>query len=60
MQFVLWDSKFVNNSNPSIKSIDDSLNQYRLGSIFLRNFYVGLDFEHNKILIGLNKNTEDA
>jgi len=26
----------------------------------LRNFYVGLDFANNKLLIGLNKNTNDA
>ena len=31
-----------------------------MGSIFLRNFYVGLDFEYNSLAIGLNKNNEDA
>ena len=36
------------------------MNTYRLGSVFLRNFYVGLDFANNKLLIGLNKNTNDA
>lgn len=43
-----------------IQAIPDSLNQYRLGSVFLRNFYVGLDYANNKLLIGLNKNTNDA
>jgi hypothetical protein len=38
-----------------ISSIPDSLNQYRLGTIFLRNFYTVLDFKMNMILIGLNK-----
>ena len=28
-----------------IQSIPDNMNQYRLGTIFLRNFYVGLDFD---------------
>lgn len=27
-----------------ISAIPDSLNQYRLGTIFLRNFYTVLDF----------------
>jgi hypothetical protein len=27
-----------------IQGIPDELNEYRLGAIFLRNFYVGLDF----------------
>lgn len=26
----------------------------------MRNFYVGLDYANNKLLIGLNKNTNDA
>jgi hypothetical protein len=30
-----------------IQSIPDRLQQYRLGTIFLRNFYVGLDFYTN-------------
>ena len=39
-----------------IQSIPDNFNQYRLGTIFLRNFYVGLDYGNNQILIGLNNN----
>ena len=43
-----------------VQGISDSLNQYRLGTIFLRNFYVVLNFKDNMLLIGLNKNTNDA
>jgi hypothetical protein len=38
-----------------IQSIPDSFNQYRLGTIFLRNFYVGFDYYKDEIVIGLNK-----
>ena len=31
-----------------------------MGSIFLRNFYVGLDYEHNMLVLGLNKGNLDA
>jgi lipopolysaccharide assembly outer membrane protein LptD (OstA) len=37
-----------------VQSIPDKFNQFRLGTIFLRNFYTGLDFDKNLILIGLN------
>lgn len=40
-----------------LQSIPDKYNQYRLGTIFLRNFYTGLDFENNMLLIGVNKGT---
>jgi len=43
-----------------VQAIADALGEYRLGSIFLRNFYTGLDYEHNMLLIGLNKNSDDA
>lgn len=43
-----------------VASIDDKFNQYRLGSIFLRNFYVGLDYSQNLIVVGLNKGTTHA
>lgn len=36
------------------------MDEYRLGSIFLRNFYVGLDYEFDSLLIGLNKDNKDA
>lgn len=29
--------------------------EYRLGTIFLRNFYTALDFDHDQIAIGVNK-----
>lgn len=38
-----------------IQSIPDSLNEYRLGLVFLSNFYTGLDFETNHIYFGTKK-----
>mgnify|MGYP006096593441 CR=1 FL=1 len=38
-----------------IEAIPDKFNQYRLGSIFLRNFFIGLDFETMQLAVGLNK-----
>ena len=38
-----------------LEGIPDSLDEYRLGSIFLRNFYVGLDYENNQLVLGLNR-----
>lgn len=32
-----------------ISPIDDKYNHYRLGTVFLRNFYVALDYESNYI-----------
>jgi len=52
-----------NNQNDcfiGIQSIPDDSNQYRLGTIFLRNFYVGFDYKKNKIAIGLNAGTGNA
>jgi len=52
-----------NNQNDcfiGVQSIDDNLNQYRLGTIFLRNFYVGLDYNYEQIVIGLNEGTTYA
>ena len=43
-----------------IEGISDSFNEYRLGSTFLRNFYVGLDYENNNLVLGLNKGNLDA
>lgn len=39
-----------------ISEIPESANQYRLGTIFLRNFYTALDFDENLIAVGINKN----
>ena len=36
------------------------MNQYRLGTIFLRNFYTALNFETNLIMIGVNKGSSDT
>jgi hypothetical protein len=43
-----------------VSSIPDKYNQYRLGTIFLRNFYTGLNFDKNMLLIGLNQGTTSA
>lgn len=37
-----------------VQSIPDDANQYRLGRIFMRNFYTALDFDQNIIMIGPN------
>ena len=37
-----------------LQAIPDDANQYRLGTIFLRNFYTALDFDNNLIMIGVN------
>lgn len=34
-------------------------NEYRLGTVFLRNFYVGLDYDKDLIIIGINKEASD-
>ena len=39
-----------------ISEIPDKSNQYRLGTIFLRNFYTALDYDENLIIMGVNKN----
>ena len=36
------------------------MNQYRLGTIFLKNFYTGFDYENNEIIIGVNKGIYSA
>lgn len=43
-----------------LQAIPDSANQYRLGTIFLRNFYTGLDYDQNLIMIGANAYSSDA
>lgn len=43
-----------------LQKISDKADHFRLGTIFLRNFYTGLDFEHNMIAIGLNLGTPHA
>lgn len=32
-----------------IQGLDDKQNHYRLGTVFLRNFYMALDFENNQL-----------
>lgn len=43
-----------------VEGIPDSYNEYRLGSIFLRNFFIGLDYEDDSLHIGLRKDNIDA
>lgn len=56
----LYSFQDQNSCQVGIQGIPDYLNEYRLGSIFLRNFYVGLDYEFDELVIGLNKNNQDA
>jgi hypothetical protein len=42
-----------------IAKIANEENIFRLGAIFLRNFYAALDFDNNLILLGINKNSSD-
>ena len=39
-----------------ISEIPDRSNQYRLGTIFLRNFYTAFDYDKDLIMLGVNKN----
>ena len=34
--------------------------EYRLGTIFLRNFYTALDYENDLIILGVNTGMEDV
>ena len=43
-----------------VSEIPDSYNQYRLGTIFLRNFYTGLDYNTQEIMLGINEGTDSA
>lgn len=43
-----------------IESIPDELNQFRLGTIFLRNFYTVFDYQYNLLMLGLNKEGSEA
>lgn len=43
-----------------VSSIPDSANHYRLGTIFMRNFYVGLDFDQNLVVFGLTQDKDTA
>lgn len=42
-----------------IESLEGVKNEYRLGSIFLRNFYTGLDFDNDQIIMGVNMGMEE-
>lgn len=42
-----------------IESIPDRDNHYRLGTIFLRNFYTALDYDENLIIMGVNNGSSD-
>ena len=43
-----------------IESIPDDFNQFRLGTIFLRNFYTVLEFDLNLIMLGINSEGNGA
>ena len=42
-----------------IEQIPDRSNHYRLGTVFLRNFYIVLNYELNLIHMGVNNGSED-
>lgn len=54
------DSISYNDCQIALESIPGVKNQYGLGTVFLRNFYVGLDYDHDQMLVGLNKNFQHA
>jgi len=43
-----------------VQAIPDSANQYRLGRVFLRNFYTALDYDKNLIMIGPNAHSSQG
>lgn len=49
----------IKNCFIGLQSIDDNANQFRLGTIFLQNFYTALDYDNNMILLGVNKGSSD-
>jgi len=56
----LYEIAFQNECFIGVSSIPDKYNQYRLGTVFLRNFYTALDYENNTIMLGINKGTTSA
>mmetsp|Transcript_9682 Transcript_9682/g.16287 ORF Transcript_9682/g.16287 Transcript_9682/m.16287 type:complete len:234 (-) Transcript_9682:135-836(-) len=59
-QGYLYSEPYQSDCFVGIERIPDRMNQYRLGTIFLRNFFTGLDYENGQILIGLNYGTSFA
>lgn len=43
----LYNMPNMNDCFVGVSSIPDVFNQYRLGTIFLRNFYMGLDYKND-------------
>jgi hypothetical protein len=37
-----------------LEKLKDVDNEYRLGTLFMRNFYTALDFDNDMIAIGVN------
>jgi hypothetical protein len=59
-QGYLYSNHYQSDCFIGVQAIADNLNQYRLGTIFLRNFYVGLDYNYDQIVIGLKEGTTYA
>jgi len=59
-QGYLYSNHYQKDCFIGVQAIPDNLNQYRLGTIFLRNFYVGLDYNYDQIVIGLKEGTTYA
>ena len=43
----------------AIESSPPELDEYRLGTLFLRHLYLGLDYKHNAIVLGQNPHAQD-
>ena len=39
----------------ALERLAGNANEYRLGNVFLRNFYTALDYDNDLIIIGINK-----
>lgn len=46
--------------NIGVEKLVGVTNEYRLGTVFLRNYLTVLDYEHDMILLGINKGQESS
>jgi hypothetical protein len=48
------------NCQIGLEAIPNEISEYRLGTIFLRNFYTALDYENDLIILGVNTGMENV
>lgn len=48
------------NCQIGLEAIPNEISEYRLGTIFLRNFYTALDYENDLIILGVNTGMESV